>query len=189
MQINLNLLSYPWIALGVLWLVGAANQKPAIQRQPIGERLLYTVIGLLGVVLLARPWHHLAWLAIRFVPDTKAVVRIGFALEIAGCAFACWARITLGRNWSGRPSLKAGHELMTSGPYAVTRHPIYTGLIFGALGTALAIGEWRCALGVLVIVLAFLLKMRTEERLMMQAFPETYPEYKQHVKALIPGVF
>jgi protein-S-isoprenylcysteine O-methyltransferase Ste14 len=189
MHVNLTLLSYPWIVLGVLWLVAAVNQKAAIQKQPLCERLLHTLVALLGVFLLARPWPHLSWLSIRFVPATKAVFRIGFALEIAACAFACWARITLGRNWSGRPSLKSGHELMTSGPYAVTRHPIYTGLIFAALGTSLAIGEWRCVLGVLMIVLAFLLKMRTEERLMAQAFPETYPKYKQHVKALIPGVF
>jgi protein-S-isoprenylcysteine O-methyltransferase Ste14 len=125
----------------------------------------------------------------RFLPMTQWIFFAGLTLEMAGAVFAVWARLALGGNWSGRPSLMAGHELITSGPYAVARHPIYTGLILAVAGTALAIGEWRCLLSVFVIFLAFLMKIDEEERLMMQAFPETYPGYRQRVKALIPGVF
>jgi protein-S-isoprenylcysteine O-methyltransferase Ste14 len=173
----------------VFWLVGAANQKPSVQRQPFGERLFQIVIALLAFALLGQAWPQVAWLDTRFVRDSRAVFATGFAIEIAGAAFALWARIALGRNWSGRPSLKLGHELITYGPYAVTRHPIYTGLIFAVSGPALAIGEWRCVVGTLMIVLMFLLKIRGEEQLMTQAFPQTYPNYRKRVKALIPGVF
>jgi protein-S-isoprenylcysteine O-methyltransferase Ste14 len=186
---DLPLLSYPWIVLGAVWLVAAAKQKAAIQKQPSGKRLVHVAIALLGLSLLGFSWSPVVWLSMRFVPATQAVFASGFALEIAGAAFACWARIALGSNWSARPSLRSDHELITSGPYAATRHPIYTGLIVAAAGTALAIGEWRGIVGTILIILAYLIKIPHEEQLMMQAFPETYPKYRKRVKALIPGVF
>ncbi|HUB53235.1 MAG TPA: isoprenylcysteine carboxylmethyltransferase family protein, partial [Terracidiphilus sp.] len=118
-----------------------------------------------------------------------AVYAIGYAVTVSGAAFAIWARLKLGSNWSGRPSLMAGHELVTSGPYAIARHPIYTGLVTGITGTAIAIGEWRCVLGALLVLVSFMLKIPKEERFMLQAFPEDYPRYLTRVKALIPGVF
>lgn len=193
MTLNLSLLAYPWIILGAVWLVAAASQKAAVERQPLPGRLLYIFVAALGFALLAKPsvagLPGLGWLGLRFVPQMHALFVIGFALEIAGALFAVWARFTLGSNWSGQPSLMANHELVTSGPYALARHPIYTGLSFAAAGTALAVGEWRCVLGVFVIALAFFIKIRAEEQLMMQAFANLYPAYRQRVKALIPGVF
>src|SRR2546430_664453 len=66
---------------------------------------------------------------------------IGAVLCIAGLAFCVWARFTLGRNWSGLVTLKGGHELITSGPYAFVRHPIYTGLLTMCVATALVLGH------------------------------------------------
>jgi protein-S-isoprenylcysteine O-methyltransferase Ste14 len=186
---NPSLLGYPWIALGAVWLAAAAGKKAAIQRQPLQGRLLQIGLGFLGFFLLTRPSFGWGWLGQRFVPGTAAVFATGFALEIAGITFALWARFALGGNWSGHPSLMAGHELITSGPYAVARHPIYSGLLLGAVGTSVAIGEWRCLAGVCVLFLTFLVKIRYEERLMMQAFPGHYATYRRRVKALIPGVF
>jgi protein-S-isoprenylcysteine O-methyltransferase Ste14 len=146
-------------------------------------------LALLGFALLGSRNFHQGWLGMRFLPDTPAVSVAGFALTVAGCLFAIWARLTLGGNWSGRATVKAGHELIVSGPYAMARHPIYTGLFLASVGTALARGEWRCILGLLLIALAFAVKIGQEERLMLQAFPHAYPQYRQKVKALIPGVF
>jgi protein-S-isoprenylcysteine O-methyltransferase Ste14 len=125
----------------------------------------------------------------RFLSAAPALGYIGLALTAAGCGFAIWARLTLGSNWSGRATVKAGHELIVSGPYALARHPIYTGLLVAAAGTALARGEWRCILGIALIIIAFLIKMSHEEKLMLQTFPDAYPRYRQRVKALIPGLF
>jgi protein-S-isoprenylcysteine O-methyltransferase Ste14 len=94
----------------------------------------------------------------------------------------------LGGNWSGQTTIKAGHELITNDPYALSRHPIYTGLLTAAVGTAIAEAEVRCILGLILIVLAFTIKMSQEEKLRTQAFPDEYPQYRQRVKALIPGV-
>ena len=111
-------------------------------------------IGALGFSLVCGRWFSVGWLGKRFIPDTHALALIGLSLTVAGCVFAIWARLKLGSNWSGRATVKMGHELVTSGPYALARHPIYTGIIVGVVGSALAYGEWRCVLGVVILILS-----------------------------------
>ena len=178
-----------WKALGLFWLIGLAFTKPTVRRQSAGSRLLHYVLAITGGLLI---WGYLFprdWLGGRFVPHTPSVALAGLALTIAGCLFAVWARITLGANWSGRATVKAGHELIVKGPYALARHPIYTGVLLGLAGTVLAIGQWRCVLGFFIVVLAFVVKISQEERLMTETFPQAYPDYRRRVKALIPGIF
>jgi len=189
MNFSTSLLGYPWIALGVVWLAAAGMKKPTLRSLTVGRRIFYFFFALLGFFLLARPYSHSGWLGQRFIAEIPAIYYGGFGITVAGALFAIWARLVLGRNWSGRPSVMAGHELITRGPYAVARHPIYTGLLLAAAGTALAIGQWRSIAGFALLFAAFLVKMSAEEQLMMQTFPEAYPRYRQRVKALIPGVF
>lgn len=189
MNFEPSLIGYPWIALGAIWLAAAAGKKPTLRTQTDNRRLLHVFLALAGFFLLAHPWFHRGWLGLRFLPDSRAVYYAGFALTLAGALFAVWARLTIGRNWSGRPSVMAGHELVTSGPYAVARHPIYTGLLLAAAGTALAIGEWRSLIGVALLLAAFLIKIEDEEQMMLDTFPDAYPRYRRRVRALIPGIF
>jgi protein-S-isoprenylcysteine O-methyltransferase Ste14 len=188
MHSQTSLLVYPWTALALVWLTAAAGKKAVLQRQPTQRRLLHIVLATFAFALLVQSWFHRGWLGMRFVPATQAIYFTGFGISVAGALLAIWARLTLGGNWSGRPSLMAGHELVTSGPYALARHPIYTGLMLAFAGTVLAMGEWRGVLGVLIVLFAFLIKIHDEERLMLQAFPDAYPQYRRRVKALIPGV-
>lgn len=183
-----SLIGYTWQALGLVWLVGLASTKPTVRTQPRGPRLFQAALALLGFFLLGSPSEAQGWLAIRFLPQNHAVEIAGLVTTIAGCLFAIWARVTLGTNWSGRATVKAGHQLITKGPYALVRHPIYTGLMLAALGTALASGQLRGPLGLLLVLLGFLVKMSQEERLMMETFPQAYPAYRHRVKALIPGI-
>ncbi len=182
-------IGYTWEALGIVWMAGLVFTKRTVRSQPLGTRLFHLALAVLGVSLLGSQWFRVGWLGMRFIPQSRQIEWMGLGLTIAGGLFAIWARVTLGSNWSGRATVKAGHELITRGPYALARHPIYTGLMVAVAGTALAEGEWRCVLAVVVILLALLVKMGQEERLMVQTFPQTYPEYRQRVKALIPGVF
>lgn len=182
-------IGYAWGSLGLVWLIGLAFTKRTVRSQPSGTHLFHLALAALGFLLLGSRYFEFGWLAERFLPSTYPVKLVGLAITIAGCLFAIWARFTLGSNWSGRATVKAGHELITSGPYSIARHPIYTGLLVGALGTAVAEGQVRCLLGFVLIVLALAVKMSQEERLMLQTFPETYPAYRHRVKALIPGVF
>jgi len=114
---------------------------------------------------------------------------VGVALNFAGLLFTVWARVHLGRNWSGAVTLKQDHELITSGPYRIVRHPIYTGLLLAFAGLAVARGEWRSILGLVIMALSFWLKLRIEERLMVEQFGSAYETYRRRVNALIPFVF
>jgi protein-S-isoprenylcysteine O-methyltransferase Ste14 len=181
-------IGYCWGALAVVWLAGLISTKRTAQSLPSRPRLFYLALATSGFVLLGSHWFESGWFAQRFVPYSPNVELAGLAVTIAGCLFAIWARVTLGSNWSGKPTVKAGHELIVKGPYALARHPIYTGLLMASAGTALVIGEMRCLCGLVLVVLALMIKMSQEERLMMQTFPQAYPEYRRRVKALIPGM-
>ena len=122
----------------------------------------------------AHGWRDLPWggpLNARLWPHSLTAYWIGLALLIAGLAFAVWARVHLGRNWSGSVTVKEGHELIRSGPYALVRHPIYTGLITAVLGTAIVSGTVRASVGLVIITLSLLRKLRTEEALHARNFP------------------
>src|SRR5262249_30002711 len=97
--------------------------------------------------------------------------------------------VRLGRMWSASPNvLQSGHELRTDGPYAVTRHPIYTGLAGMLLGTVLlnGLGASLGLLAVGAVVLAT--RIPVEERLMSRTFPEEYARYRERVPRLVPGL-
>ena len=181
-------IGWPWAAVALVWLAGVVSTKRTVRSQSSGSRLFQLLVFMLGFGLMIRRWLPYGWLNVRFASDRHGIGLAGLALTIIGCAFAIWARITLGGNWSGRATVKAEHELITTGPYAVARHPIYTGLLLALAGTALAGGEWRHVIGFIVVLFGMLAKMSQEERLMVQAFPAAYPRYRQRAKALIPGV-
>jgi protein-S-isoprenylcysteine O-methyltransferase Ste14 len=102
--------------------------------------------------------------------------------------FTLWARLALGTMWSASPIVKETHELRTHGPYGVTRHPIYTGLVGMLLGTSLlaGLGRWAPLFPVGVVVAE--IKIHMEERLMAATFPDDYPRYRRLVPQLIPGL-
>ena len=117
------------------------------------------------------------------------VYGIGACIVVAGLAFTVWARIHLGRNWSGTVTLKYGHELVRSGPYRIVRHPIYTGLLVAFAGSAIARGEWRGIVAVFIAFAALWRKLRLEERWMVETFGNEYLEYRAGVAALILFVY
>ena len=122
------------------------------------------------------------------IPICSALQYVGVLLLLLGLGFAVWARIVLGRNWSGIVTVKEDHTLITRGPYAWVRHPIYTGILLALLGTAVTLGTVLNFVEVPVVAFAFWLKLRTEERFMLETFGEQYTVYRHHVKALIPYV-
>ena len=112
---------------------------------------------------------------------------IGAGVLIGSTLFAIWARLALGRSWSVGPRVAMDRGLRTDGPYAITRHPIYTGLLGMLLGSALlgGLGQWIVLFlaGLIVAVL----KIRSEERLLLATFPDAYAAYRERVPALLPG--
>ena len=92
----------------------------------------------------------------------------------------------LGRNWSRSVTIKEGHELITTGPYGVVRHPIYTGILTGFLGMAIAISQVRGFIVVVLVFFAFWLKLSMEEKWIRSQFGETYAAYARQTAALVP---
>jgi protein-S-isoprenylcysteine O-methyltransferase Ste14 len=181
-----RLIQWLWCAWALYWLLAALRNKATRRREPLGSRLAHVLPLAIGGALLAwpdRPRHAMAW---RLWPLSSLAEGIGVALVIAGLAFAVWARVHLGRNWSGAVTVKQDHELVRTGPYAWVRHPIYTGLITALLGVTIASGTVHAALGLAIIVLSLLRKSRVEEAFMRATFPGEYPRYSEQVPALIP---
>ncbi|HEY2687005.1 MAG TPA: isoprenylcysteine carboxylmethyltransferase family protein [Streptosporangiaceae bacterium] len=110
------------------------------------------------------------------------------AILLAATALTLWARLALGAMWTAAPTVKQEHQLRTSGPYAITRHPIYTGLLGMFLGSGLLAGAGRWILYFPIYLVLLQFKIHTEERLMMAEFPDTYPRYRQRVPQLVPGM-
>ena len=177
-----------WILFGVVWLTGAFTTKRTVRSQPLQRRWLYSIMLVLAGELLTRNLRF-GFLAHRFLPESSVASFIGLVLTVAGVAFAIWARFYLGRNWSGKPTIKEGHTLIRSGPYALVRHPIYTGISLAVLGTAIAAGEVRGLLSVLLALTAFKIKSRLEESFMTEQFGDQYSVYQHQVRALIPFVW
>ena len=114
---------------------------------------------------------------------------LGLAVLVASTVFTLWARFSLGTMWSVAPKVQGDHQLRTHGPYAVTRHPIYTGVLGMLLGATLlsGIGQWLVLFPAALIV--FEVKIRMEEHLMLATFPDQYPRYRRQVPQLVPGLY
>jgi protein-S-isoprenylcysteine O-methyltransferase Ste14 len=174
-----------WFVFAITWAIAALFVKRTVERSWGWGRLSMIVIGTLVYGIARSP----QWLGGRklWTPTTNNE-SLAAAIVLVGLGVTLWARFTLGRNWSGAVTFKQDHELIERGPYRYVRHPIYTGLLLMALGTAM-LRPWTSAFvscGILLIGLWF--KLRAEEQLLTRHFPQEYPRYRQRVRALIPFV-
>src|SRR5262249_978786 len=110
-------------------------------------------------------------------------------LAVLGFLFTWWARIFLGRLWSGTVTRKEQHHLVDTGPYALVRHPIYTGIITATLATAMLRGTAFAFLGFALMTLRWCIKARLEENFLREQLgPEKYDAYARRVPMLVPFV-
>src|SRR5579862_1688605 len=113
---------------------------------------------------------------------------IGLVLFGLGLGFAIWARVNIGRNWGVPMTRKDDPELVTSGPYRLVRHPIYSGILAAGIGTAVAL-SWLWLTAVVLAGIYFLYSAVVEERYLTEQFPDDYPAYKRSTKMLVPLIF
>jgi protein-S-isoprenylcysteine O-methyltransferase Ste14 len=168
-----------WLVFWVYWFASAFGVK---QGRGGRRRLPLQGLSALSILLLVRVFRG-GSLAVH----SPILGTIGAVVFASGIALAVWARVHLGRNWGMPMTEKAEPELVTSGPYRFVRHPIYSGLLAGVLGTALAtnlIGS------IILAILAgfFYYSASVEEKNLTATFPTAYPAYRSRTKMLFPFV-
>jgi protein-S-isoprenylcysteine O-methyltransferase Ste14 len=174
-----NAIGIAWIIFWVYWLVsafGAKEHKAGKRRIPLGGLTALSVIVLFRVFRGGSLTVH-----------SPVLGAIGAVVFATGVALAVWARVQLGRNWGMPMTQKAEPELVTSGPYRFVRHPIYSGLLAGVLGTALATN----LIGLIIVVVLgayFYYSASVEEKNLTATFPTAYPAYRATTKMLIPFI-
>ncbi len=187
--VAINIIDGCWIIFLVVWVLAAISTKRSVYRESRAQRLRYSLLLVAGCLLLFRGHRWPYPLSARVIPHMEMIAWAGAILCIAGLGFCIWARLTLGRNWSGTVTLKEGHELIERGPYRLVRHPIYTGLLAMSLATAIVAGHVAGIAGLVLVFVSFSIKLGNEEEIMLKQFPEEYAAYQGRVKRLIPFVF
>ncbi|MGA9985606.1 MAG: isoprenylcysteine carboxylmethyltransferase family protein, partial [Acidobacteriaceae bacterium] len=175
-----------WIAFLLYWNIKAVHAKTTRRLEPLVSRILRALTYLIAILLLSIPHIPLPWLYVQLWPSGYWPFWLGATVTVAGLLFAVWAREHLGRNWSRSVTIKQGHELIATGPYAVVRHPIYTGTLAAFLGMAIAVSQVRGFLAFALIFIVLWVKLRMEEAWMRSEFGETYAAYARKTAALIP---
>jgi protein-S-isoprenylcysteine O-methyltransferase Ste14 len=177
-----------WVAFLVYWRIKAAGVKTTQRVETGAAQIARALALLLVVIMLSTNRIPLPWLYRQLWPSSILSFWAGAAVTVAGLLFAVWARVHLASNWSSAVTIKQGHELITSGPYGLVRHPIYTGILTGFLGTAIAVAQVRGVVSVVVMFVVFWAKLRKEEEWMRSQFGETYTAYARRTSALVPYV-
>ena len=173
-----------WYVLSLVWLVMWFGMKRAKRSETPWERVQHVVPVLVSFWLLfERQWPLLD---LRLLPETPGVLWAGVLVTALGVGIGVWARLSLGTNWSGMVTLKKGHELIRTGLYKRIRHPIYTGILAGFLGTELIKSQVRGLLGFLILWLSFYFKARREENFLRQEFGEGFEEHARHTGMFLP---
>jgi protein-S-isoprenylcysteine O-methyltransferase Ste14 len=188
MRILATLIGISRILFWLYWIISAFGSKRGTapnMRRFFGIRiiilLLVAILALSDKRLPVSFNNHL-------LGSSVAVSVVGFILFLLGITLAVWARIHLGRNWGMPMTQKEDPELVTTGPYRYIRHPIYTGILLMALGSAIDVNTYWLAVFI-VFCAYFVYSAFAEEKLMTQQFTRVYPAYKAKTKMLVPFIF
>ncbi|MGO8830572.1 MAG: methyltransferase family protein [Steroidobacteraceae bacterium] len=174
-----------WIAWLVSWLAAGLWSNRTESRPAIGSEIRYRIPMLIGVLLMFAPVREEGPLRLWHMGPTGAWLCV--TAVASGIGFAWWARVHLGRLWSGRITRKTDHRVVDSGPYAIVRHPIYCGLLLSLIGSALAEGTAPAIGGFFSLLLGMWMKARQEEHWLAQQLDAgAYADYCRRVPMLVP---
>ncbi|HEX9139836.1 MAG TPA: isoprenylcysteine carboxylmethyltransferase family protein [Steroidobacteraceae bacterium] len=184
-----SLINAIWLVIGLWWAFTALRTKRAVKAQKPSSRLVPVALLASGAMLLFSPWPAFDSLGWRWLAVSLPTAVLGLLLTAVGALLAIAARTRLGGNWSAAAVIKEGHELVSSGPYAWVRHPMYCGAFLAAAGTAFASGELRGVIALPLLLTGFWLKARAEERLLEQEFGARYDAYRHRVPGrILPAI-
>lgn len=175
-----------WVGFSAYWQIKARRAKQTQRLEGSTSRIVRSLVFLVAIVLMSVPNLPLPFLYRYFLAPGRAPFFTGAIVTVAGLLFAIWAREQLGTNWSRSVTIKKDHELITSGPYALVRHPIYTGILTGFLGSVIAEAQLRSLIAMAMVSIVLWFKLRLEENWMKGQFGASYEAYSQRVAALVP---
>lgn len=184
---TLLIIKASWVIFLVYWIVKVFDVKPtAIDRG--NPKLRIFLLLLICLVIIFQPFRSILFnkqiwqrtLYLDLSADLIVVAELGFAI---------YARVALGRNWSPHAVLKQQQALVENDPYSIVRHPIYTGILFMAIGTAIRLDQIAGFILLILVCLVLWSKILQEEKLMQKCFPKQYRTYCQHVKIITPFIF
>jgi len=180
----LQIASALWYVLALVWLLMWFGSKRAKKSEMAWERAQHVVPVLAAFWLLFE--RHWPVLDGRLFAESAGVLWTGVLVTALGVGIGVWARVSLGTNWSGMVTLKKDHQLIRTGLYRWIRHPIYTGILVGFLGSELIKGHVRGLIGFVILWLSFYFKARREENFLRQEFGEGFEEHLKHTGMFLP---
>jgi protein-S-isoprenylcysteine O-methyltransferase Ste14 len=175
-----------WLLWSLSWIAAAFWSRPAEARLGFRAELPFRISLVIGALIFAVPAHGYEG-PLRLWTVTRNEAWVCVALIAAGASFSWWARLHLGSLWSGTITKKSDHQLVDTGPYAIVRHPIYTGFLLAVLATAAAKGTILGLLGLAFLTFGIWMKARQEEGwLRANLSADSYDAYRRRVPMLIP---
>jgi protein-S-isoprenylcysteine O-methyltransferase Ste14 len=179
-----------WFVFAGVFLFRKKPPSPPDQKRAPGSLIGVAVQGMsYGIV-----WGVRREAFTPLVSAGKPVAMAAGLVAICAAVGSVWlianALKTLGKEWSLTARLVEGHKLATAGPYAYVRHPIYTGMLGMLVATGLAVSHWAALLAaLLVFFIGTIIRVRSEEQLLREAFGEQFDNYARRVSAIVPGVY
>ena len=173
-----------WLAWVVSWNLAAFWREKSSAEAPRNDYRLHFLIVVVGFMLT---FGVFGWIN---PPLWRVSPTLGWSMigvTAAGLLFTWWARLHMGRLWHGGVSRTEGHRVIASGPFALVRHPIYTGLIVAVIAMAVLQARGLAFVGAALFAFGFILKARVEERFLAEQLPE-YPAYRDRVRMIVPFV-
>jgi len=178
-----------WATCFATWAVGAVLTA---RYGPKAEAQTSSILRVSPLAVLAL----LAFLLSTLVPPglwptitlhNEALQAAGSVILVVSTLFTLWARWALGTMWSATPTPKEHHELRTDGPYRLTRHPIYSGILGMLVGSVLVLGSLAALLVLLLVAAGLLSRLHREEQILTDLFGDDYRRYQRDVPQLVPS--
>lgn len=183
---------YIWDIFWAYWILSAIRTRLKVRKEADGQqnipRLLHLFFVVLSFFLILFKFDNIT-LWNRVITPNSSLQNLGMIIVILSLSFAIWARIILGKNWSGAIQKVECQRLVISGPYRYIRNPIYTGILCGFCGTFLVIGTLASLIGFLIITVAYVIKVVKEQKFLVHEFGKDYEDYIKGSWALIPFIF
>jgi protein-S-isoprenylcysteine O-methyltransferase Ste14 len=161
---------------------GAARQREGV----LAHVVAYVALLLLGGVVVQLGFGGGSVLRFAFaVPGWSRWAGVG--LGVASMGLFAWTHVVLGRFWSPYLQLRPGHRLVTAGPYARVRHPMYSAILGWMMSLGLVAANWIPLVFAALVAVNFMLRIRGEEEMMLQRFGSEYRQYMKRTGRLLPG--